>query len=441
MVEKDPFAGLSAKRPARAFAALACEAKRKKLPEWAWRTFLTNDTRSKDKPKFSALIAERLSRYPDEAVAMIIDPTSDWILSSTEKLARAFPKSFDKVMAKIVTVLHSQASGSSSPIHQGSKEHDWTMEAPYTPVGKIGQALLRDPRLNGLKAGEGLPPEWLTFVDGLLSLSGNLRRCAIVIFAHNLNWFYDVDPVWTERSLLCVLHSESEDDQNAFWSGFFQAAMLPRQELYARIKPSLLATAKNRPLSRDNHGEVLGRIVLSGWGSKSEETQERFISNGEMRGVLLCGDDDFRSFILWQVERWSQSKDSRTAETWSGLLPEFLRDVWPRQISAKTPKISACLCELAFSNVELFPKIADIVLPLLTKIDRNHGMHSSRKSRDDIADLYPRQILALLDAVLPDDVAAWPFGIEVTLQHIGEAANELKRDQRWLELNRKWNSR
>jgi hypothetical protein len=32
---------------------------------------------------------------------------------------------------------------------------------------------------------------------------------------------------------------------------------------------------------------VLGGIVLSGWGSKSEETQERFISNGEMRDVLL----------------------------------------------------------------------------------------------------------------------------------------------------------
>ena len=140
-----------------------------------------------------------------------------------------------------------------------------------------------------------------------------------MIFAHNLNWFYDVDTNWTERSLLCVLDSESEDDQNAFWSGFFRAAMLG-QELYARIKPSLLATAKNGPLSRDNHGEVLGGIVLSGWGSKSEETQERFISNGEMRDVLLCGDDDFRCFILWQVERWSQSKDSRTAETWSGLL-------------------------------------------------------------------------------------------------------------------------
>jgi hypothetical protein len=110
-------------------------------------------------------------------------------------------------------------------------------------------------------------------------------------------------------------------------------------------------------------------------------------------------------------------------------------------LSAQSPGAPACLCDLAFSNAELFPKIGDIVLPLLTKIDRNHAMHSNRKSRDDIADLYPHQVLALLDAVLPDDVAAWPFGIEVTLQHIGEAANELKRDQRWLELNRKWNSR
>lgn len=441
LVEKDPFAGLSAKRPARAFAALTHEAKRKEYPDWAWRTFLGSDARSKDKSKFSALIAERLSRYEDVAVAMIIDPIADWILSSTEKLARDFPESFDKVTAKLVTVLHSQAPGSSSPIRLGSKEHDWTLEARYNPVGKIALALLRDPRLNGLKVGEGFRPEWLTFVDGLLSLSGNLRRWAIVIFAHNLNWFYDVDTAWTERRLLCVLDGEDEDDQNAFWSGFFRAAVPPRQELYARIKPSLLATATNRPLSRDNHGEVLGGIILAGWASKSDETQERFISNGEMRNVLLCGDDDFRSFILWQVERWSQSSDCRTAETWSGLLSEFLRDVWPRQISAKTPKISACLCDLAFSNVQLFPKIADIVLPLLSKIDRTHGMHSGRASRDNIAHLYPHQALALLDAVLPDEIADWPFGIEEIIQHIGEAATELKRDARWLELSRKWNAR
>jgi hypothetical protein len=441
LVEKDPFAGLSAKRPVRAFAALRYEAKRGEFPEWAWRTFLTTDARSNDRSRFSALIAERLSRYPDVAVATIIEPVSDWILRAVEKLATDFPESFDKLIAKVIAVLHSQQPISSFPIRHGSKGHDWEMEAAWAPVGKIGQALLKDPRLDRLKSGEGLPTAWRTYFEGLLSLDGNLRRYATVILAHNLNWLYDLDPLWTEGGLLPVLDSNSEDDQNAFWSGFFRGAVVPDQELYVRIKPSLLATARNRRLSRDNHGQVLGRIILAGWGSQNDETQSRFISNAEMHDVLLCGDDDFRCFILWQVERWSQGKDSDTAGIWSRLLSEFLRDVWPQQISVKTPKASACLCDLALSDLELFPKIADIVLPLLTEIDRNNRMHSSPKARDEIANLYPRQVLSLLDAVLPDDLAAWPFGVEVTLDRITEADNELKRDQRWLELNRKWQAR
>jgi hypothetical protein len=188
LVEKDPFSGLCAKRPARALAVLTYEAKRKEYPEWAWHTFLTSEARHYDKPKFSTLIAERLSQYPDAAVATIIDSISDWILGVAEKLVTSSPEAFDKVTSKLI---------------------------------------------------------------------------------------------------------------------------------------------KNHPLSRDNYGEVFGGIVLAVGAAGMPRRGN--VSNGELRDVLLCGDDDFRSFILWQVERWSQSTDSRTAETWSRLLLEFLRDVWPRQ--------------------------------------------------------------------------------------------------------------
>ena len=58
-----------------------------------------------------------------------------------------------------------------------------------------------------------------------------------------------------------------------------------------------------------------------------------------------------------------------------------------------------------------------------------------------VIDEYPRRALALLHAVLPDQVSAWPYGIESILQRIGEADKTLKSDDRLLELNRKWNSR
>lgn len=327
-----------------------------------------------------------------------------------------------------------------SAIVRDSKEPDWTMEAINAPVGKIAQALFNDPRTDGLKTGGGFPAEWLGYTNDLLLLPGDMRRHALVIFAHNLNWFHAIDPEWAESNVLSVLDGDNQDDRNAVWSGFFWGANIPYPKLYTRLKPSFLGLAKGRSLSRRGYGEVLAAIILDGWARTDEETGERLISNDEMRDVLLRAGDEFRSHILWQAERWSQAKDA--GEKWSERLPELLRDVWPRQKSAKTPTISIRLCELAFSNAERFPEMAEIILPLLTTIDRDHLMLPNlRKSKDTIVDLYPDQTLALLHAVLPDNVAAWPYDIEPTLQRIGEADASLTRDERLLELNRKWNSR
>jgi len=441
LVENDPFAGLSSDRPVRALSALTDAAKRDEYPEWAWRTFLNSEARKNDKPRFSALIAERISRYPDRAVAGFVLPASDWILNVSQNLASSFPQTFDRIMSKLINVLSLQLPGSETSIVRGHKEPDWTTEAINSPVGKISEALFNDPRTKGLVVGGGLPADWLVFVNKLLSLNGDLRRFALVIFGHNMNWFYTIDSIWTRAHILSVLDEGDWHDQLAVWSGFFWSATVPNQKLYVQLKPHLLKLAKQRTAPR-GYGEALAGIVLAGWVSTDEKTKERCISNAEMHDVLLYTDDAFRSRFLWQVENWSKTEEIDRAEKWSVILPELLRDVWPRQKSVKTPEISARLCDLAFSNVKRFPEIAEIILPLLTTIDRDHLMLPNlRKTQDNIVDLHPEKTLALLHAVLPDNVAAWPYGIETTLKRIGEANESLKSDERLLELNRKWSSR
>jgi hypothetical protein len=130
------------------------------------------------------------------------------------------------------------------------------------------------------------------------------------------------------------------------------------------------------------------------------------------------------------------------SERWSDLLPEFLEKVWPRQVAAKSPTISARLCDLAFSDEKQFPKLVDIILPLLTKINRDELKLSYLfESKDSVVDLYPEKTLALLDAALPDNATAWPYGIEGVLQRIGEADKSLNTDERLITLRRRWDSR
>jgi hypothetical protein len=441
--ERDPFAGLSDERPVRALAALTKAAKGDEFPEWAWRTFLISQSRKDDKPKLLALIAERIARYPDHAVAAFIRPAADWLANVSKGLARGYPAVFDKVLAKLISVLRAERpDGNSAGIVRRSKEPDWTMEAINAPVGKIAEALFSDPRTDSLKAGAGLPEKWVQFARDLLSLPGDLRRHALVIFAHNLNWFHLVDPNWTAANMLSLLDHDDGYDQKAFWSGFFWGSRVPNQRLYERIKRNLLSFTKEGSLPRRGYGEVLAGIILAGWGSRNEETNERWISNDEMRDVLLHVDDEFRSQILWQAKTWSETQGDTTGEKWSEKLPELLRDVWPRQKAVKTPTVSTRLCDIAFASPDRFPEMVKIVLPLVSTVDSDHlSIPNLHRAEDSLVDLYPRETLALLHAVLPEKVIGWPYDIESILDRIGAADSSLRTDERLLELKRRWNSR
>jgi hypothetical protein len=209
------------------------------------------------------------------------------------------------------------------------------------------------------------------------------------------------------------------------------------------LKPYLLTAVKNRYLSRLGYDKVLAGIILSGWGTCNEDTGERCISHDEMRKVLLQADDQFRSQVLWQAERWSKKPREDADEQWSDLLVELLRDVWPKQKSAKTPMVSSRLCDIAFSDLERFPQMAKIILPLLTPLNGYPHLlvASVRRKVDNIIDEYPEYSLNIFHAVLPNDVREWPYDIDTTFDRIVKANGNLRLDAKLLELRRRWNAR
>ncbi|MDF1671833.1 MAG: SIR2 family protein [Roseovarius sp.] len=437
-VEHAPFAGLSKEHPVRAFAVLRLEAKRGEFPEWAWRAFLNPEQRNGDRPRFVGLIGEQLTRYSDTQLTPIMRSVADWLQKSAKVLAAKYPDLFVRLVQKAIEVLSLETPESSTAIIRGNREADWTVEAINSPTGKLAEALFDDPKKDGLGERAGFPKEWLGLVERLLELPGDLRRHSLVIFAHSLSWFFYVDPAWTKANLLSVLTSNDDDDQEAFWAGFLWGGKAYGHEFFMLLKPDMLRLAKSGNLERRGHAEALTGLLLSAWALADEETGEKWISDEELRDVLLNSNDDLRSHVLWQTERWVKENK----EKWSPLLLNLLEDVWPRQIAAKSGIVSARLCDIAFSDEEHFPELAAAALPLLTKIDRDHLMLPDlRRSRDNIVDLHPRETLALLHAVLPDNVAAWPYGIDATIDRIGEADSTLNNDERLIELKRIWDSR
>ena len=445
LVQRDPFSGLCESHPVKAFASLRLAAKADKYPRWAWDTFLYSPARQDDKAKFKAFIGEVLSQMPPERLASIIQPLSEWFLRACVDLQEVFPEPYERVVQALIEALKQNPNTGTAGLIRGNRGPDWATEALNAPTGKIAQAFLKDSRKKGLKKEQGFSRDWLHHVEGLLSLEGDLRRFAIVTFTQNLEWFYSIDPDWTDLNLLSVLRCGDRHDTEAWWIGYLWGARhIPGDKLFQFLKPYLLDKAGGGGQKDGAQNDQLAGLILASWGNYHKESGRRLISNNEFRSVLLNGGDRFRSRILWQLEHWSTGQGAG-AERWAAMLPELLSDVWPAQKAAKTASSSAGLVELLFSNADHFVEVSEAILPHLIKIDRDRwiwpDVRQSNNKIGNIVDLYPERTLSVLWAVLPDNVAGWPYEMDATLDRIGGAKPALKKDKRLIELKRKWNSR
>ena len=370
LVEYNPFAGLSADRPVRAFSALRIAAKEGDFPAWAWSTFLNAEKRKTDKPRFMMLIAERLAGYLDNGKTELVRPAADWLVNVSGRLSDESFASFHRVTIELIRALKRGSESGASEIWQvdGVRVQEWANAALNAPAGKIAQSVLC----------RAQKTDFLEYADELLALPGDLRRHVLVMFAQLTDWFYRVNREWSERNLLSVLDSGDPHDRDAFWEGFFLRPKV-NQELFMRLKPNLLRLAKKDGKKRRRHSQGLSSLILSGWGSFIEGTCDRCISNEEFRTILVQTDDKFRSYALWHLEKRSCDENEETKNKWTSWLPEFLKDVWPYQRKANSPAVSASLCNLMFSNEELFPELVEIILPRLAKIDgHNWGWFKAR---------------------------------------------------------------
>ena len=308
----------------------------------------------------------------------------------------------------------------------------------------LAEAAFFGPEVDGLSARDGLPAALLEHFGILLGLGGNLSRYALAILASRLRWLYFIDRDWSDANLLSALDSQDRETHAAFWGGFFWGAggtWDPR--LYSQLKVHLLSLAEDRDESWRQHDQTLANLVLAGWSTSDGTEGGRHVSNEEFRRVLLRADDGFRSAILWHAERWLREDEggNEGATKLAMLVPELLRDVWPRQRSVKTPAMSARLFGLAVRSERQFPVLAEVVEPLLFRAEGDRvDVPGLRRARNVITE-HPRELLGLLYAVLPERAANWSFDTGVVVGRLWEADETMRQDNRLVELRRRWDAR
>ncbi|MBU0791973.1 MAG: hypothetical protein KKC55_16115 [Gammaproteobacteria bacterium] len=444
--EYAPFAGICDDSPLRAISALSIELKQGKFYAEFWETYLSRDARKKDKYRLKLLTAGRLTQIPNKDFKDILLTASRWFENHGPELRDKNIKVFEAVWDKFIqTIMQYEQSSSSALVRREQKEIDWTGEAINSASGNLAELHMTDPTKDNLKIGKGFPKKWLENVDQLLNLPNDAHRYSMVIFSFNLRWLHLIDPVWTEYNLIKIIEDDkaSKDDKDAIWAGFMWGASVPHEALYIKLKPHFLQMAKEGAVERRRHTEVLSALLLSGWGTKDKK-KKQFISDEELRNVLLVAGDEFRSQTLWHLDRWSKDKKNN----WDEKVLEFLKKAWPKHKKVRTSKTSARLCEIALNQRDSFPAVSQQVAQLVSKIGNEHvyipelrktAKDDSEEADENLAEKYPDHYLNLLYAILPEQPERWPYGAADVLKKIEELAPQLLNDPRLIELKSRLN--
>lgn len=435
LVERDPFLGLSKEHPRKALAALLANPNNVAFPSSLWQTLLRMDARQNDPADLAVEIAEALIGLSNEHFSTVTRSGADWFEKYGPQIEIASSTTFNALWSKFIATLMADQVVAKSSLVRENRAPDWAGESINSTAGRLAQLVADNSPEPPPEAGQGFPESWLGRIEQLLALPGDARRYALVIIGFQLRWFFHVDPTWTERNVLTVLDdpSSSEGDRDAIWAGFFWNAHVPQLSLFTRLKPHLVRMARDQTEQRARHVEILAGILLSGWGAWKDGLEDRLVSNDEMRALLIEGDTEFRHHVVWTLDRLSGGDDKSAKR-----LADFLREVWPKQKSIRTPQTSAALCQLALSQKHHFEEIAGLVSGLVSKVtDDRVFIPELRNSEETLALQHPEAMLGLLHAVLPDNRSRWPYGAERALNVLADTHPAVRSDSRYIDLEGK----
>lgn len=425
MTERRPFSGLVKQRPARAFKALMTSAAAGEHPAWAWEAFFWDEARKSDSTRLRTVIGERLALLSPDVVRAHLRTVTHWLQAANKGMPTPGAGWFSRLWDKVLDVLRTTPELGRSSV-SGSSRVEWVTQALNSPGGDLAMALMEmDARLD--EEAKAFDAGWLARIETLLSIPGDIARSTAVILLRNLGWFYYWAPDWSARWLLALLTGD-EDDRDAFWDGLLSAGSPPPARLYERLRPEMIALAASQP--DDDQAKRLAGVLLSGWGSRRRD-RSRYVSDADMRELLIVAGDDFRSSILYALDRWA-----RKQPPWRKNLRYFLAHVWPRQRVAKTPRISGRLFDIAIESERDFARMVDLVVPLMTVVERNALFLFKVTRNKSWIEKQPVALLKLIYKALPRDAGDWPYGAEEAVNRLAQQP-AVAVDSRMIELRRR----
>jgi hypothetical protein len=262
--------------------------------------------------------------------------------------------------------------------------------------------------------GDEPKPELLKRLQDALSLPGAARRDVMVIAASRVVWLYYHESDWTDAYVLAALASGDHEDARAFWSGFFWANRVPNPKLYQRLKEALLSLIINWD-EEITGSRNLPAFILVGWKTTIQPDVRTVVTDEEMRAALIAGGDRFRTGVISQLEHWFGEQG------WAEASLRLLREVWPKQLAARSAAVSERLVDFALDAGDRFAEVVDAVTPFITPLPANSWTLYKIKdyaSEAEVPSREPEALIRLLFAALGPKASEWPYRADAAVEEL-----------------------
>jgi hypothetical protein len=306
-------------------------------------------------------------------------------------------------------------------------------EAINHPVGHITEMLLRMCFQRKPNDNDKLPADIEPFFTQICDERMDGRRAAKfrhgrVILASRLISLFRLAREWTETHLLPLFDWEKEPDEaRGAWEGFLWSPQL-YQPLFARVvfQTQFLKTAKHY----DELGEHREQFAIILTYAALELTED--YTTDELMPAFASlpqhGLDEAASALCSALESVRPSENY-----WTNRILPFWKKIWPKSRDKMSENISHSLARLCIAAESEFPNALDIVRDWLQNVP-HPGIVLSKLEKSGLCKKHPESALSLLDAIIGQP--GWRSNaLCKCLDHIAEAALQLKQDRRWQRLS------
>ncbi len=305
---------------------------------------------------------------------------------------------------------------------------DPVMRALNSSIGSLAEALLIKFGELNVKTYDEIPEPFRDRMELLLNGSRPAHRLSRLVLARALAWFYQLKPNLVVPSFVARFDWKTSGEARHVWLGYLVRPQITA-ELWPIFRPLLLTVFPHSGELGDYERQLYSffAFLLLHPDLKLE--------SAEARDALTVGSSNGRTQVAWYWWRQADSATDYGAKLYRERLKYLLTDVWPLEQELREESASANLAMLAMCCGTEFPDAVATILPRLSKVNRAHNVIWLLKEKD-LAEMYPDATLALVDAVVGDELEAWGWpDLRALLRRISAVSAALTDDPRFVRLD------